>query len=370
MSVDPNLITLGTKISDDLSGGRSQEIIFGLQGDDKLKSGLAFGENFFEAMFLVGGTGSDSYRWNGAGGTVVVDTGGDNDVYNGGTIKADYYAEIYGKHLIMLDYSGDFVLFANYKDPLFRIENFNIRLDSGSWNTSNYTYDQILPALKKDSGWLGSLSHSQMGVSSEDKQAFEDMLEEIIQLSNTYEEAANQSDSVSYAGDFEKYSINKSDAGYKVIDSNGKTRLLDGVTTVKFNDYSVSLDTEGVSGQAYRLYKAAFDRQPDTRGLGFWIDSLENSTSMHDVANSFINSNEFKSLYGDKTTNEDFLTALYNNVLDRSPDNTGLDWWLDSLDSGKSSRADVLVGFSESAENKVNTVDLIANGVMYEEWLG
>ena len=46
-----------------------------------------------------------------------------------------------------------------------------------------------------------------------------------------------------------------------------------------------------------------------------------------------MNSNQFKSIYGTNPTNETFITNLYLNVLDRVPDNSGLDWWVDQLDN-------------------------------------
>ena len=52
--------------------------------------------------------------------------------------------------------------------------------------------------------------------------------------------------------------------------------------------------------------------------------------------------------------NVGFTTLLYNNVLDRVPDEPGLDYWVNDLVNG-ATRAEVLVGFSESLENKINT---------------
>ena len=46
-----------------------------------------------------------------------------------------------------------------------------------------------------------------------------------------------------------------------------------------------------------------------------------------------------------------FVTLLYNNALHRAPDPGGLAYWLDQLTTGMS-RNDVVLGFSESAEQK------------------
>jgi len=56
----------------------------------------------------------------------------------------------------------------------------------------------------------------------------------------------------------------------------------------------------------------------------------------------------------------DFVTLLYQNVLDRAPDPTGLNSWLNLMSPGNSSftqftRAMVVVGFAKSPENIAKT---------------
>lgn len=103
--------------------------------------------------------------------------------------------------------------------------------------------------------------------------------------------------------------------------------------------------------QAYRLYRAAFSRKPDAGGQVFWTAALDSGQTLLDVANFFIGSSEFQSLYGAALKNKEFMVTLYKNVLGREPDLGGLAYWLGRLVSG-TTRAEVLVGFSESAENK------------------
>jgi hypothetical protein len=45
---------------------------------------------------------------------------------------------------------------------------------------------------------------------------------------------------------------------------------------------------------------------------------------LNDVTSSFIANTEFKSLYGNRPSNTDFVRLLYNNVLDRDLDRRGL----------------------------------------------
>ena len=103
-------------------------------------------------------------------------------------------------------------------------------------------------------------------------------------------------------------------------------------------------------GKTYRIYQATLDREPDQEGFEYWTDQLSSGQSVSDVISSFLSSPEFTSKYGD-TTNGEFVTLLYQNVLDREPDQGGYDYWVGELDSG-TTRDDVVVGFAESDEFK------------------
>jgi subtilisin-like proprotein convertase family protein/subtilisin family serine protease len=186
-------------------------------------------------------------------------------------------------------------------------------------------------------------------------------------------------DTVSYAGKVTDYAVvRNADGSVRVTDQRAFAQVVggpqgDGADTLKniekltFTDNSIMFDTQGVPGQAYRLYKAAFDREPDLPGLGFWIHNLGTTWTLKAVADAFIASPEFASLYGSKPSDAAFIDLLYRNVLDRAPEPAGFAGWQGAL-SGGMSRADVLIGFSESPENNNNVATLIANGIRYVEW--
>ena len=46
------------------------------------------------------------------------------------------------------------------------------------------------------------------------------------------------------------------------------------------------------------------------------------------------------------------VSFLYKEVLERAPDSIGMNYWLGQFNSGAETRYEVLLGFSESAENK------------------
>ena len=81
------------------------------------------------------------------------------------------------------------------------------------------------------------------------------------------------------------------------------------------------------------------------------------------VAAHFIASPEFQTRYGNVDNNA-FVALLYQNVLDRDPEDAGLQYHLADLAAGLS-RADVLTHFSESPENQANVIGSIQNGMYY-----
>ncbi len=101
-----------------------------------------------------------------------------------------------------------------------------------------------------------------------------------------------------------------------------------------------------------RLYEAGLDRRFDAGGLNFWIDRHEAGQSLLQLAGAFLDSTEFTSRFGDDDVmaSAQFATRMYLNVLDRAPDQAGLDFWTKTLNGG-ASREKVLVDFALSPEN-------------------
>lgn len=113
------------------------------------------------------------------------------------------------------------------------------------------------------------------------------------------------------------------------------------------------------SDDVYRLYQATLNRTPDESGLLSWANALGDGQDFATVIDGFVNSREFQNTYGE-LSNTEFVTLLYNNVLDRSPDEQGLVAWLSQLERG-ASRAEVVRGFSQSVEFTSKTKsDLVA----------
>lgn len=146
----------------------------------------------------------------------------------------------------------------------------------------------------------------------------------------------------------------------------GTDHLL-GIERLVFADGSLALDTgpDGIAGQAYRIYRAAFDRAADEGGLGFWIAAMDRGSSLADIAGNFVRSQEFIDLYGAAPSNAELVTRLYRNILDRDPEQAGYEFWLNALDRKLVDVPSLLAQFSESSENRAAVAELIANGVNY-----
>lgn len=144
--------------------------------------------------------------------------------------------------------------------------------------------------------------------------------------------------------------------------------MLANIERLVFPDMSVAVDVDGPGGKAFRLYQAALNRSPDMEGLGFWIYHMDRGYSLEGVADGFINSAEFRSIYGANPSNYDLVYRFYLNVLHREPDASGLEFWVRALDLNIATRAQVLVGFSESPENYLQLIGNMDNGFQFTPW--
>jgi hypothetical protein len=151
----------------------------------------------------------------------------------------------------------------------------------------------------------------------------------------------------------------------------GDPYLLTNIERVHFANGGdgVALDYDGHAGQAYRLYQAAFDRTPDKIGQGFWMNRLDVGVSLGAIADAFVASSEFRQLYGEHPSNAEIVNKFYQNVLHRAPDPSS-QFWIDVLDSKRATVAEVLIGFSESAENVAALVGVSDRGIDFTPYQG
>ncbi|MGF1502542.1 MAG: DUF4214 domain-containing protein [Paracoccaceae bacterium] len=112
------------------------------------------------------------------------------------------------------------------------------------------------------------------------------------------------------------------------------------------------------------LYEAGLNRDPDFSGLNFWIDRFEGdigqAATLRQISQAFIESPEFLATVGDvnELTDLELVTGLYENVLDREADEPGLEFWLSVAQTPGVTSADLLIGFACSPENADNNPEV------------
>lgn len=174
-------------------------------------------------------------------------------------------------------------------------------------------------------------------------------------------------DTVRYGESPYAYQIQRSGGSVTVTSWQQGTTRNDTLTNIErllFDNTATALDIDGTGGQAYRLYQAAFNRVPDQAGLGFWMALMDKGMSLKEAAGFFVTSPEFTGLYGAAPSDASFVNQMYNNVLHRNGEASGVKFWLDAMQQGLA-RQDVLAYFSESPENQAALIGLIGNGFNY-----
>jgi hypothetical protein len=194
-------------------------------------------------------------------------------------------------------------------------------------------------------------------------------------------------DTAVYAGSHNNFTVTKADWGFDVVDktgSNGHDSLIN-VERIQFDDgyLAVDVDIDGAAGQLYRLYSAAFGREPDAIGMGYWLSRMEHGATLPQVSKEFMvggdgtGQAEFVKMYGSNSSNATFLTTMYHNILGREPDAEGYQYWLDALNGNLNPdkaafRAQLMIDFSQSPENlaKVQLIGTLDHGVEFVPYHG
>ncbi len=109
------------------------------------------------------------------------------------------------------------------------------------------------------------------------------------------------------------------------------------------------------------LYRDVLGRSADAGGRSYWLGRLRDGTRTQDVGSYFYGSAEYVAAAG---SNVDYITTLYRVLLDREPDQSGLDYWVDQLDSGLQPPM-ITDGFYQSPESRRGRVT-----TLYERILG
>lgn len=100
------------------------------------------------------------------------------------------------------------------------------------------------------------------------------------------------------------------------------------------------------------LFNRVLEREPDEEGMAYWLGVLAAGTRVEEVGVYFYGSDEY---YKGAGSPEDYVRALYRNLLHRDPDDAGLKYWADKLRAG-ATPPDVARGFYLSLESRRDRV--------------
>lgn len=159
--------------------------------------------------------------------------------------------------------------------------------------------------------------------------------------------------SANFNGPRSNYTVTISATEINVIDnvgSDGNNHLATSIQLLKFSDISINLSIASKSSaissadltSLIELYIAYFNRVPDAEGLAYWIDQFKAGMTLDQIGESFYAAAILYSTqtgYSATMSNADFVKIIYKNVLGRpTPDQEGLTYWSQRLDSGAATR--------------------------------
>lgn len=167
-----------------------------------------------------------------------------------------------------------------------------------------------------------------------------------------------------FAGERDAYTVSFGSGGTAQVEGPDGADSLDGVERLVFADGTLAAPGDANAVAAYRLYEATFDRAPDAAGLDYWVAHLDNGDgdAYAAMVQSFMASEEYANRYGTGQTDADFVTAVYENVLDRQPDDAGMAYWTGQMADGFAPWR-VLASFAESQENVTTVASQIDDGI-------
>jgi ELWxxDGT repeat protein len=127
---------------------------------------------------------------------------------------------------------------------------------------------------------------------------------------------------------------------------------------------ALSLSNEDLVSEVYIGY---YNRSPDPTGMQFWLNALAGGETLTQVANQFANSSESTAIYPflsnpNLANASNFVTQVYSNLLNRAPDNPGLQFWSQELQSGAVTPGGFILAIEQSVNQQTSTADAMTLG--------
>jgi Ca2+-binding RTX toxin-like protein/cytochrome c5 len=325
--------------NDILNGGAGNDRLVGGQGQDTatfnasvshtIRLGLAGAQNTGEGLDTLIGvenlvTGNGRDQLHGDSGANVLRSGGAGDHVFGDAALASYYG-------------------SNAANQVFRL--YQATLDRepdlgghAAWAGRIATGERTL--LEVADGFVRSAEFTQIYSASLTNTAFVTLL-----YNNILGNAPDARGLARWTGELEAGASRA-----KVVIGLSESPQNINQTTAAANAFAVNSLISTWSDDVFRLYQATLDRLPDVNGHDRWAGELSSGEStLLQVAEGFVGSPQFNQIYSNDLTDAAFVALLYQNVLDRDPDDQGFARWTGELAAG-ASFAEVVLGFSQSPQ--------------------
>ena len=110
------------------------------------------------------------------------------------------------------------------------------------------------------------------------------------------------------------------------------------------------------------IYVAYYGRAADPAGLAYWVEHLKDATNgLADIVNDFGTSDEYVARYGD-LSNAELVNNLYLQMFNREAEQEGLDFYVDWLETGHSTLAEIALDIINGVQG--DDVQVIENKVL------
>ncbi len=115
------------------------------------------------------------------------------------------------------------------------------------------------------------------------------------------------------------------------------------------------------------MYDGVFERTADQGGYECYVDALDSSAlTWEQMLDAWLNSTEWNIRFGE-LNNTEFVTKLYTGMLHRQPDSEGLNYWVNVLENGELSRSELITSFYRCSEYQMVNAE---RKLVYQLYLG
>lgn len=117
---------------------------------------------------------------------------------------------------------------------------------------------------------------------------------------------------------------------------------------------ALSVSDQWAGTRINELYRKILGRDADSGGRSYWLQQVRAGYPIHKAAVEFYGSAEYYRANGG--TAHSFITALYDDLLERTADSGGVAYWKEHLRTGRLTRSGVAENFYASIESRRDRV--------------